>query len=167
MAWIPLWFVLANILMAIIEYTLHRYPMHRKGYSNETWESHAKLHHGRFFPRSAFTHPLDIAARYVSVDLQPGYNALGLSPIWIILYFFVSPYCGLTFAFVFAMHGVIWTICHREMHFPQDRWFSGTKYYKYICAYHKKHHTDQSGNFSVIYPPVLDMLFGTYRGLEQ
>lgn len=162
----PLWFVLACILMAFIEYFLHRFSMHKKGFgSEEAWESHARLHHGRFFPGACFEGCYDEAGKYVSVELQPGYNALGLSPIWITLYFLVSSACGLTFMIVFALHGLIWTQCHKEMHFPAGRWFSNTRYYKYICAFHKKHHLEQGGNFSVVFPPVLDYVFRTYRGL--
>jgi hypothetical protein len=165
---IPVWFALACVTMAVVEYAVHRGPMHaRRSGNREAWESHAVLHHGRFFPAGKFEHPPDRAARYVSIDLQPGYTAVGLSPIWLALYFLVGPVCGLTFAFTFGMHGYVWTTIHREMHYPEGRWFSRTRYYRYLRDYHMRHHEQPGGNFAVIFPPFLDLLFGTYRGIRR
>lgn len=161
------WLALALLAMSFIEYIVHRWPMHNKRFVDcfpvaaDAFESHAVLHHGRFF--KDFENEPDRAARYVSLELSPGYMLLGLSPIWGGLCF-LSLTGGVLFATVIAMHGIVWTAVHREMHEPKGRWFSRMRPYRFWRAYHKRHHEKPGTNFNALLPG-LDWLFGTYGGL--
>lgn len=163
-------YLLATLLfLSAMEYFFHRWPMHnapfvrRWGLGREAFESHAVLHHGRFY--KDFAGDRDPAARYVSLDLQPGYLLLGFAPLWGALCL-LSLTFGLTLAAGLLVHGTVWTAVHREMHEPEGRWFSRTAPYRLWRAYHKRHHENPGANFNVLLP-FFDFVFGTYGGLSR
>jgi hypothetical protein len=61
-----------------------------------------------------------------------------------------------------ALHGWAWGPIHREMHFPEGRWFSGLRLFRFWRSYHKTHHDHPGRNFNVLCPGA-DWLFGTYK----
>lgn len=162
--WLIFWLPFTVGLMAFLEYFFHRWPMHngrfvqKTGIGQESFESHAALHHGRFFKQ--FDKEADPAARYISMVINPGYALLGMSPVWLGLCL-ASWTGGLTMAIVIVAHAVLWSIIHKEMHFPAGRWFARTRAYRYIHAHHKAHHEHPGTNFAALFPPVMDNLFGT------
>lgn len=163
-----LWLLLAVTLMAFVEYGLHRWPMHSKRFvarfpsARDQHERHAVLHHGRFY-RDRFDNSPDPVARHFNIDLEPGFALLFGSPVWLALWAIGLPAAAACFAGVSAAHAVVWTAVHREMHDPRGRWFAGTRYYRFVHANHKLHHERPGGNFAVVFPPLMDVLFGTYR----
>jgi len=163
---IVLWLILSYFMMSLIEYGLHRYPMHnlqwvtRWKVARATFERHAVLHHGRWF--KTFDKEDDIAAKHVSLVLNPIENLLGLSPVLFLLYFLVSPVACYTFGAFVAAHALVWTVIHSEMHMPRGRWFAKTRLFQALRAYHKTHHEHPRTNFNIVCLGT-DHLFGTYR----
>lgn len=162
-----LWVIFSLLLMSLIEYAAHRWPMHNRkfveftGLGAEALESHAVLHHGKY---RQFEDDPDPASRFISIDLQPGYMLLGLSPL--ILGIALWSLTGaIVFALVIFAHGVIWTNIHREMHHPKGRFFSSWGLYRFYRAYHKKHHERPSANYNAVLP-FWDFVFGTFGGLS-
>jgi hypothetical protein len=161
-----MWLTPCAALMAFIEYVLHRWPMHSGRLANKypvfwkTFEAHGILHHGRYFKR--FDYEPDRAAYHFNIIIEPGYALLGLSPLWGVLMLLSFP-AGLAMAAVVLMHSLVWSGIHSEMHMPEKRWFWDTAYYKYARDYHHTHHVHPGSNFCVVFPPFMDMLFGTYR----
>lgn len=162
------WLIFSYISLSLIEYWAHRYPMHsaklarsRLGrlFFRDAFESHAKLHHGRFYRN--FEGDPDPAAKFVSLELNPGYMLYLTSVIWIPLWF-ISTAGTITFMACVFLHGLLWTTIHREMHEPEGRWFSKLLLYRYWYAYHREHHEHPGWNFNVVCP-LMDHVFGTYR----
>jgi hypothetical protein len=168
---ITAWSALAVVLMAFVEYGLHRWPMHSKTFVRrftflrDAHERHAVLHHGRFY-RERFDHDFDPVARHFNIDLDPGFALLLGSPVWLSLWFAGFTAGAACFAAVSAAHALVWSAVHREMHDPRGRWFSGTAYYRYVHANHKLHHDRPGVNYAVVLPPLVDRLFGTHRAVS-
>lgn len=165
---ILLWLVFSYIALSLIEYMAHRFPMHNarlarsplgRLFFKDAFESHTKLHHGRFYRN--FQNDSDPAAKFVSLELDPGYMLKLTSVIWIPL-LVISLTGGLVFIISVFIHGLIWTTIHREMHEPEGRWFSSFKLYKYWCQYHKIHHEHPGRNYNVVCP-LMDHIFRTHR----
>ena len=163
------WVAFSYVMMSFIEYVLHRWPMHSRAFARRVWwlpllkdevYRHAYLHHSVYFPRRHFDDCNDPASRYISISLSPFFNLLGLSPIWIGLYF-VSPLGAAIFAGFAALHAVLWTAIHREMHEPANRWFACLRIYRFWRTYHETHHRRPNFNFNVVCP-LMDHVFGTY-----
>ena len=165
------WLMFSYVLMSLIEYVLHRWPMHSRRFARLVWwlpllkdevYRHAYLHHSVYFPAKHFVGCDDPASRYISVSISPFFNVIGLLPLWGSLCF-VSPLGGLVFASFAALHAVLWTMIHREMHEPKARWFANLRIYKFWRRYHETHHRRPNFNFNVVCP-LMDHLFGTYLG---
>jgi len=163
------WLAGSLVLMALIEYLIHRYPMHngrfvrKTGIGTDVLEAHSVLHHGRYYKGEAFENNPDPAAPRISMKIEKEFNLVGLAPIWLTLCLFVSVLGGVIFAMVTVAQATVWTMVHREMHVPTGRWFSRTRYYRYLRAWHYTHHVHPGTNFAAVFPPFFDWLFGTYR----
>lgn len=161
------WLPFSIVLMSFIEYALHRWPMHNRAFARvfpgawPSFDSHARLHHGRFYRGDSFDQEPDPAARYVGTAIQPGYSLLGLSPLWGGLWWAFGPLAGLSFAFVCAAHAAAWTLVHGEMHEPQGRWFGRSRPFQWLKTHHRLHHKHPNRNFNALLPGV-DWLVGTY-----
>lgn len=159
-----LWVVLAYVAMSIAEYVAHRWPMHSAALARrfpilaDEHEAHVVLHHGRYYGR-VFQNAQDRAARYISIELNPVFMVTALSPVWVTLWFFSRP-GGLTFAAFFALHGIVHTAVHREIHEPRNPWFARLWLFDFYSRYHRVHHMRTTRNFNLICPGA-DWLFGT------
>jgi hypothetical protein len=160
------WVLFAYVVGSLLEYVLHRWPMHSARFARRfPWledehKRHAVLHHAVFYPGKRFRFCPDPAGRFISTDLSPFFNLILLSPLWAPLYFISHLGCAV-FVVCAALHGVVWTLIHREMHEPRQRWFARTRLYKFWHDYHETHHKRQTYNFNVVLPGA-DHVFGTY-----
>jgi hypothetical protein len=160
------WLCLAYAFMSLVEYLLHRWPMHSRAFARrfpwlrDEFYRHAVLHHGHYYNQK-FERCADPAARYISVDLSPLFNVIGLSWVWLPLFYF-APLGGTVLACFIMTHAVLWTFIHREMHEPAGRWFCLTDLFRYWRNYHKVHHDHPNKNYNVVCPGA-DWLFGSYR----
>lgn len=147
-----------------IEYFAHRWPMHHAligRWFSDAWHGHAYVHHRLFFRVfDAETHP---AAPHVSMTVDPLLNAVGSAVFWVPLGLWVSWPAAIVFVIVALGHGCLWSLIHREMHFPKRPWWSRTRVYRYIRRHHEVHHQHPGSNFCALFPPFCDWIFGTWR----
>src|SRR4051812_13012551 len=106
--------------MSLVEYVAHRWVMHRRfGPLRGAYESHAILHHGRYY--RTFDREPDPVGRRFNIDSRYWWETLiGLSPItglsWLI-----DPRLALCFVAASLVQNFGWTAAHREMHDPAPK----------------------------------------------
>jgi hypothetical protein len=159
----PLFFVVANLL----EWTVHRYPMHHPMNPRVMYKNHAMLHH------IAFTdHNMPVASsRELGLVMMPWYTMIGLfvvaSPVMIGAAFARGP--GLAGVFLLAAVGyfLFYEMLHALYHLPDatlDRVGLGRLgIFRRMQAHHAHHHILRrmsAVNFNVTVP-LMDWLFGT------
>jgi sterol desaturase/sphingolipid hydroxylase (fatty acid hydroxylase superfamily) len=64
---------------------------------------------------------------------------------------------------VAVAHGLLWSLAHREMHYPRNAWFARTRWFRFLRRHHQLHHQYPGSNFAALLPPALDWLMGTWR----
>lgn len=162
------WLAASVLAMAFIEYVVHRWPMHngrfvkKAGVAGDLFEAHAVLHHGRYY-RESFVNDPDPASRRISIRMSAVEHLAGAMLVCVPLYLWVSVTAAICFAAVVVFHATVWTAFHVEMHMPKGRWFSKLWVYKYVRDCHHAHHLHPGTNFAAVFPPLMDLLFGTYH----
>jgi len=143
----------------VIEYSLHRWLMHvrRPGWLRAWHTAHAIGHHGKW--RRQFSRA---DADYAG-ERDPSYGVLKSAPVWLAVGLLASWPLALAFAAVGYLHGVGWRAVHREMHAPTGAWWTRTWWYRLICAHHEQHHRNPRTNYSVLFAPLGDWVFGTRK----
>ena len=150
---IPLW--------VVIEYIAHRWFMHADGHLPHPiyyrrWESHM-LHHGFGWQWKKAVH------HYVDDGVSPAWNVVGSAPVWLLLGIYVSWSFAAAFVLVAFLHGVCWTAVHHEFHWPRDQWWSRNYLFGFMRRNHELHHQYPESNYAALFPPFMDLLFGTRR----
>lgn len=162
------WLGASAVVMALVEYLFHRFPMHnlrfirRFGFGRELFDAHAVLHHGRYYQESFVNDP-DPASRRISIRMSALEHVAAAALFAVPFGYWVSVVGAACFLVVVALHAIVWTAVHIEMHMPEGRWFSRTRYYQYVRDWHHAHHLYPGTNFAAVFPPVIDWLFGTYH----
>lgn len=144
--WIGIW----TLVMALGEYLIHRYTMHRKMKILPSWifQHHSIEHHHH-------------ERNDINIDL-PFYNHLIIGSPLIIGAFFMGLPCLLALLSVFAFHSYTWTKIHRGIHDLEKNWVMKylPSYFKWAKHHHELHHHRPGRNFGVVYL-FTDYLFGT------
>jgi hypothetical protein len=158
------WVVLAYIITSAYEHFGHRFMMHGRIVGLlEFFEKHV-LHHGRFAPFRKYRTADDPAGEWVGIDLGAPMMFFASAIIWGPVALFVSKTGAIVLATFFSLHGEAWTWFHREIHYPRDRWFARTAYFRFVTRYHGRHHERPDVNFTVMCP-LMDQLMGKFGGL--
>ena len=145
---ILMWLFIWMITMAIIEYSIHRWTMHR----NRSWlpkwifQDHAIEHH-------------HMERNDINIDLPLYFHILVGSPL-IIASYFISLISLLTLLAVFMYHSYTWTKLHRGIHELEENWLMKTSYFKKAKHHHELHHERPGKNFGVVFLWT-DLLFRT------
>jgi hypothetical protein len=160
---VPIFFVFANFL----EWTVHRYPMHRPRISRFMYHNHSQLHHVAFTERNM---PVK-STRELGMVMMPWYTMIGLfvvaSPVMVVAGFLRGP--GLAGVFLLAAVGyfLAYESLHALYHLPDatlDRMGIGRlRAFRAMQAHHTHHHVLRrmwAVNFNVTVP-LMDWLFGT------
>lgn len=151
---------LAVPFWAFIEYVAHRWFMHGDGLTDpftlRRQESHA-LHHGFGWQWTKVVH------RHVDDGVSPAWNVVGSSVLWLPLAVWVSVPFAAAFILVAFLHGVCWTAVHHEFHSPRHPWWSWHPLFGFIRHNHEFHHKYPECNFAALFPPFMDILFGTRK----
>lgn len=149
------------VVMAIVEYLFHRWPMHQKlRFGKNLYFAHTTLHHSKYF--RLFDSEHDPAGKLVSIRMSAFEHFGAAFPFLVLLWLFVEPLSAIVFASVVIAHAITWSAFHVEMHDPRGRWYSRNWFYRYIRANHKAHHVNTKTNFAAVFPPFMDKVFGTY-----
>lgn len=159
----PAFFVVANLL----EWTVHRFPMHRPMPPRIMYKNHAMLHHIAFTDRNM---PVG-GARELGLVMMPWYTMIGLfvvaSPVMVIAGVLRGP--GLAGVFVLAavLYFVSYETLHALYHLPDETLnrivLGRLGVFRRMQAHHARHHVLRrmaEVNFNVTVP-LMDWLLGT------
>jgi hypothetical protein len=159
----PIFLVVANLL----EWTVHRYPMHRPRLFRFMYRNHAQLHH------VAFTdHNMPVrGTRELGLVMMPWYTMLGLfvvaSPVMVLAGLLRGPGLSGVFLLGAVMYFLSYETLHALYHLPDatlDRMVIGRlRAFRALQAHHAHHHILRRMahvNFNVTVP-LMDWLFGT------
>jgi sterol desaturase/sphingolipid hydroxylase (fatty acid hydroxylase superfamily) len=159
----PAFFLIANL----IEWTVHRNPMHRPLVPRIMYRNHAQLHHLAFTDHTmAITRPAELG-----LIMMPWYTMIGLfvlaSPILIAAGFLRGPGQSGVFLLVAVAYFLMYETLHALYHLPDatlDRAGIGRlRLFRRLQAHHAHHHIlgrMAHVNFNVTFP-LMDRLFGT------
>jgi hypothetical protein len=162
-ALMPIFFVVANF----IEWTVHRYPMHRPMFPRFMYKNHAMLHHIAFTERNM---PVD-SARELGLVMMPWYTMLGLfvlaSPVMVLAGVLRGPGLAGVFLLGAALYFLSYETLHALYHLPdatlERMGLGGRRVFRRMQAHHRHHHilrrmADVNFNVTV---PLMDYVFGT------
>lgn len=142
--------LLCPVLMALSEYFIHRYVMHKRFFKSKrlAWifEEHHIEHHKN--------HRYDI-----NVDLPLHFHLIVSSPfIAFLIYFY--PLGLIPFLITIIHHSIYWTKLHRAAHELEHNWTENLGNFNRMKEHHLYHHEAPSKNFGVVYP-ITDKIFRT------
>ena len=145
----PFWLVVWYLVMAFMEYIIHRYTMHKRQnwLPKWIWKHHAVDHHRD-------------DRNDLNIDLPFYIHLVVGSPILFLSYYYfgiISMSCLLA---IFYYHSYVWTHMHRAIHGIKDHWIGNTKYYERAKKHHLDHHKRPAKNFGVVFLWT-DYVFGT------
>lgn len=140
--------VVWTLVMAIMEYMIHKHTMHRRKMwlPEWIWKDHAVEHHKH-------------ERNDLNIDL-PIHNHLIVGSPLIVGAYFVGLPCLLALLLVFVFHSYTWTKIHRGIHGLEENWLMKTKYYERAKEHHELHHHRPGKNFGVVFM-FTDHLFRT------
>ena len=159
----PIFFVVANLL----EWTVHRYPMHHPLQPRLMYRNHAMLHHIAFTDRNMpVTGP-----RELGLVMMPWYTMLGLfvvaSPVMVLAAVLRGPGLAGVFLLGAVLYFLFYETLHALYHLPAatlDRTVLGrSATFRKMQAHHAHHHVLRrmaAVNFNVTVP-LMDWLLGT------
>jgi len=137
--------------------------MHRPTLSYAIFKEHTIDHHKTWFP-SCDASPLE--TKESRINLRFEFRVLFLFCVFALpfsLFYFVGTIYNAILPLVWALVvWFAWSEIHEEMHFPKGRWFSRTRVFKFLHAWHCLHHKHQSKNLGIICIGA-DYLLGTAK----
>jgi fatty acid hydroxylase family protein len=157
-----LWLAIWAPLVAVLEYGVHRWIMHKGNHLLDPTLDHLKSHGAH--------HKGANEGEFVDAPLK---DCLSLtSPVFILLTLWglaVGPFSAvvipaaalLAWSFLYAY---LWTRVHRAIHGIEANWFQRTgPVFQFFRDHHFKHHGNAKVNYGAVFPWT-DYLFLTWRG---
>jgi hypothetical protein len=168
-ALMPIFFVVANLL----EWAVHRYPMHHPMVPRLMYKNHAMLHHIAFTDRNMPIGP----ARELGLVMMPWYTMLGLfvvaSPVMVAAAVLRGPGLAGVFLLAAVVYFLGYETLHALYHLPDatlDRLGLGRRaVFRRMQAHHAHHHVLRrmsAVNFNVTVP-LMDWLLGTNERADR
>lgn len=159
----PAFFVVANLL----EWTVHRYPMHHPMFPRIMYRNHAQLHHRAFTDSNM---PIDRPVE-LGLIMMPWYTMLGLfvvaSPVMLLAGLTRGPGLAGVFLLGAVFYFLGYETLHALYHLPDatlNRLGVGRlRTFRRLQAHHRHHHILRRMafvNFNVTFP-LMDRLLGT------
>ncbi len=159
---LPITFIYANI----VEYVVHRFPMHRPFKALKIlFRRHARQHH-RFFTEKAmqFDSANDFAALLFPPYLIFFFLFFFALPVGLLLAFVASENVAYLFVVTAFAYFINYEMFHTMYHLPSSHWIYRFKLARSLRELHLHHHNQKimsHYNFNITYP-ISDWLFGTY-----
>ena len=143
-----IWLTVWMLVVAIGEYSSHRWFMHRNRSYLPKWifDNHTIEHH--YHKRND-----------INIDLSVGIHLVVGSPLIIGCYFWGLS-CLLALLCAFLFHALVWTKIHRAIHGIENNWTQKLKWFTKFKAHHELHHKRPGKNFGVVFL-FTDYIFGT------
>jgi len=170
-AWLA--FALALFAGNLVEYLLHRFPMHRRWkLTKGFFRNHTIMHH-RYFTERAMPMERGIDVLYIvhSANVAVfsfGVFALGFGVVWSV----VGPHEAALAGAALALYGLWTEVVHLSFHFP-EAWMEKpvlrSRAYQWMKRHHQLHHDPRvmrKWNFNVGIP-AFDLIFGTLAPAEE
>lgn len=163
--WNAISFVTAFLVVnSFVEWTVHRYVMHRPTIFRYPYRQHAELHHtifdgGRNY-HARNLHMLE-HVRFIAADYL--LFMLAVAPVWTVVELAVGRPVILG-GMLAALAGLqTFNSLHLRFHVPRDTWFQRTRFFRFLKEHHRLHHDDQRFNFNVYFLPLADAVMGTWK----
>lgn len=159
----PVFLFVANAL----EWTVHRFPMHRPMNPRIMYKNHAQLHHLAFTEQNM---PVD-SARELDLVMMPWYTMIGLfvvvSPVMVVAALVRGPGIAGVFLITAVTYFLMYEVLHASYHLPDATLARaglrpGGLFYR-LRAHHSRHHVLKRmahTNFNVTIP-FMDWVMGT------
>jgi hypothetical protein len=162
-ALMPIFLVIANLL----EWAVHRYPMHHPMTPRVMYKNHAMMHHIAFTERNM---PVT-AARELGLVMMPWYTMIGLFVVASPVMLLAAALRGPGLAGVFLLGAVVYFLCYETLHalyhLPDATLarsgLGRLPLFRAMRAHHTHHHVLRrmsAANFNVTVP-LWDWVFGT------
>jgi hypothetical protein len=160
---LPAFWVIANLL----EWAVHRYPMHHPMFPRIMYKNHAQLHHLAFTDGNM---PITTAPE-LGLVMMPWYTMLGLflvaSPVMVLAAVLRGPGLAGVFLLGAVLYFLAYETLHASYHLP-DATLDGiglgrSRLFRRLRAHHRHHHVLRRMahvNFNVTVP-LMDRLLGT------
>jgi hypothetical protein len=166
LAMLPAAFLFANL----VEYGMHRWPMHHRfGPLGLLFERHTLQHH-RFFTRQAMSYD---TTRDWKMVLFPPVIIVALAsvaaPTWLLLRTLWSANAAWLFVAVALGYYVLYEILHTTYHSRDGSWVARLPLLSRLRRHHTVHHDPRlmtRHNFNITFP-ICDVLFRTTRETQQ
>ncbi|MDR3613745.1 MAG: sterol desaturase family protein [Candidatus Obscuribacterales bacterium] len=157
---IPLCLMLWYVFYSFLEYTEHRWLLHKMRVANSLqseWlrqmcRNHMKLHHGRDYEHDEH-HQDDNPLQLAIVGFFPSLLAA----------FFVHKLDAFAAKLLIsygAAYAVLFYVVHLEMHLRRGWFFSKTWLFRKLDERHRDHHVQPNSNYNVVLP-LFDWIFRT------
>lgn len=148
--------VLSIVALALVEYAGHRWLLHRKssGFGRDHIQHH-KIFSLRFTDapeEPAWYDPVWIRGLFALV-----WSSVAMAPVAV----WISLPAALVFVGLSTTHGAVWQFIHNEMHRPTWGWLQRRAFFQFIREHHALHHHYPRTNYSFLFAPFCDRLFGT------
>ena len=145
-------------VIAFVEYAGHRWLLHRKTVSfGRDHLQHHKVYSLWFSNRE------EDHAWYDAVWVRGVLACLWSSIFAIPVAIWLSIPAAIVFVAVVTLHGTIWHWIHGQMHQPTRLWLQNSRFFKRITYHHAIHHHYPRKNYSFLFAPFFDVLFGTHH----
>lgn len=162
---VPAAFLLANL----VEFLMHRGPMHRPfGALREIYKRHTLEHHF-FYTHDAMTAQSSRDFKMVLFPPAAIFLFLGVigAPIGTLFYFLASPNAGYLYAATAVGYFLAYEWLHLAYHLPPESRVGGLPFMAALRRHHAIHHDLRlmgRWNFNITFP-ICDRLFGTHYEL--
>ncbi len=163
--WVPATFGIANL----VEFLMHRGPMHRPArFLGEIYKRHTLEHH-QFYTHDAMAAESSKDFKMVLFPPAAIFLFLGVigTPIGTILYFLASPNAGWFYFSTAVGYFLTYEWLHLSYHLPPESWVGRLSVVALLRRHHTAHHDPglmSRWNFNITFP-ICDRLFGTHYDL--
>jgi len=164
-----LWMVPAAFMISnIVEYVVHRYPMHRvTPLGKDIYKKHAAIHH-RYFTHDDMVMGDGRDMAEILTLPRHVFELLFVIVIPFIIFFALFSWnLGMIFGVTALSYYLVFEWVHLASHMPKDHWLPSLPVIRSLCEHHRIHHNTRlmrEHNFNIVFP-VIDWVLGTnYKG---
>lgn len=134
--------------MAVMEWFIHKYWMHRPFPGlYTTFREHHIEHHSK-------------ERNDLNIDLPVTTNWKVSIPICFLIGLFSIQLAIITFI-VSTLHAILWTQFHRSFHDVGGFWTRRIPGYNKLLGHHIRHHDRPNRNYGALFGPCIDFIMGT------